>query len=48
MFLLPLGKLADIYGRKKAFAYGIATFTLASLLSGIATSIRMLISGRIL
>jgi EmrB/QacA subfamily drug resistance transporter len=41
--LLPFGKVADIYGRKKVFVYGIAVFTLASLLSGIAFSSLMFI-----
>src|SRR5208283_3973969 len=42
-FLLPVGKVADIYGRKKVFLYGIALFTLASLLSGTAFSTPMFI-----
>jgi EmrB/QacA subfamily drug resistance transporter len=42
-FLLPFGKVADIYGRKKVFAYGIAVFSLASLLAGIAHSTPMFI-----
>jgi EmrB/QacA subfamily drug resistance transporter len=42
-FLLPFGKVADIYGRKKVFAYGIAVFTLASFFSGIAFSTPMFI-----
>ena len=41
--LLPFGKVADIYGRKKVFVYGIAVFTLASLLSGMAFSSLMFI-----
>ncbi|MFO7773975.1 MAG: MFS transporter [Dehalococcoidia bacterium] len=46
--LVPAGRIADIYGRKKIFATGIAIFTLASLLSGVATSGVMLISFRVL
>ncbi len=42
-FLLPFGKVADIYGRKKVFTWGIVVFTLASLLSGIASSSPMFI-----
>jgi EmrB/QacA subfamily drug resistance transporter len=42
-FLLPFGKIADIYGRKRVFTYGIAVFTLASLLAGIAFSTPMFI-----
>lgn len=32
MFLVPFGKIADIYGRKKIFKYGIAIDFIASLL----------------
>jgi len=42
-FLLPFGKVADIYGRKKVFVYGIAVFTAASLVSGLAFSSSMFI-----
>lgn len=42
-FLIPIGKLSDIYGRKKIFVYGIFLFTLTSLLCGIASSIQQLI-----
>lgn len=48
MFLVPLGKIADIYGRKKIFLYGITVYTCASFLSGISTSIPMLIISRII
>ncbi len=41
--LLPFGKVADIYGRKKVFLYGIAVFTLASVLAGMAFSSLMFI-----
>ncbi|MBW1768952.1 MAG: MFS transporter [Deltaproteobacteria bacterium] len=47
VFLVPFGRLADIYGRKKIFAYGIVTFTLSSFLSGISVSSLMLILFRI-
>jgi EmrB/QacA subfamily drug resistance transporter len=48
MFLVPFGRLADIRGRKKVFAVGIAVYTLASLLSAYATSGEMLIALRVL
>jgi EmrB/QacA subfamily drug resistance transporter len=48
MFLVPLGRIADIYGRKRIFTYGMITYTAASLLSAISTSAAMLISSRIL
>lgn len=36
--VLPLGQLADIHGRKKLFAYGVAVYTFASLMAGLANS----------
>src|SRR5512136_164062 len=48
MFLVPFGKIADIYGRKKIFTYGVLLFTLSSLGSAISTSAAMLIGFRIL
>lgn len=47
-FLVPCGRLADIYGRKKIFLYGILLFTLSSFLCGIANSAIWLISFRVL
>jgi len=48
VFLLPFGRIADIYGRKLVFRYGILIYTASSLLSAVATSAIMLISFRIL
>lgn len=48
VFLLPFGRLADIYGRKRIFQYGIIIYTIFSLLSAISTSAAMLISFRVL
>jgi EmrB/QacA subfamily drug resistance transporter len=48
MFLVPLGKVADIYGRKRIFTYGIMTFTLGSVGSSISNSAAMLVCFRIL
>jgi EmrB/QacA subfamily drug resistance transporter len=48
MFLVPLGRIADIYGRKRICTYGMITYTAASLLSAISTSAAMLISFRVL
>jgi EmrB/QacA subfamily drug resistance transporter len=48
IFLVPFGRIADIYGRKRIFTYGIFIFTASSLLTAISTSAIMLISFRIL
>jgi EmrB/QacA subfamily drug resistance transporter len=48
MFLVPIGRLADIHGRKKVFALGTSVFTVASLLSGLAPSAALLIAARAL
>ena len=48
VFLVPFGRLADIYGRRKIFTYGILVFGISSFLSGISTSDTMLIATRIL
>src|SRR5438552_316235 len=45
-FLLLGGRAADLLGRKRLFAAGIALFSLASLLNGLAQSSGMLIVGR--
>ena len=48
MFLIPLGKLADIHGRKRVFLLGVAGYTLMSLLCSLAASESMLIAARAL
>jgi EmrB/QacA subfamily drug resistance transporter len=45
--LVPFGRIADIYGRKKIFICGIVILTLSSLFSGMANSATMLISCRV-
>lgn len=45
--LVPFGRLADIYGRKKTFAWGIVAFTATSLLCAVSTSGHMLILFRV-
>jgi EmrB/QacA subfamily drug resistance transporter len=47
MFLVPLGKLADILGRRKIFVYGISIFTFASCLSAAALNLAMLLAARV-
>ena len=46
--MLVGGKVADAYGRRRIFVTGIAVFTLASLLCGLANSTDMLIGARVL
>lgn len=46
--LVPFGRLADIYGRKKIFTYGLLAYTVSALLSAISTSGAMLITFRVL
>jgi len=41
--ILIYGKLADLYGRKPVFLFGLAIFLLGSLLCGLASSMIMLI-----
>jgi EmrB/QacA subfamily drug resistance transporter len=48
IFLVPLGKIADIYGRKRIFIYGILSFTITSFFLAISNSVTMLICFRIL
>jgi len=38
MFLVPFGRFADIYGRRKIFVYGTFAFALSSLMLGIYPS----------
>ena len=42
-FVLPFGRLADIYGRRKIFTYGVFIYTTASFLAAISSSGQMLI-----
>ncbi len=46
--LLAGGRLADLYGRRRLFLAGMATFTAASLVSGLATGEGVLLAGRVL
>jgi MFS family permease len=48
VFLVPLGRIADIYGRKRVLTYGIIAFTAFSLLLAISNSPLILISLRVL
>jgi MFS family permease len=46
MFMLPCGKIADNYGRKRVYASGLALNALASLMCALATSIEWVLFGR--
>ena len=46
--LVPAGRFADLYGRKRLFLSGVAVFTIASGLCGLATSAVALIGFRVL
>jgi EmrB/QacA subfamily drug resistance transporter len=48
MFLLPMGRIADIYGRKKIFFFGTIVYTVGSLVSALSISGSMLIACRII
>jgi EmrB/QacA subfamily drug resistance transporter len=45
-FLLLGGRLGDLYGHRRLFLIGLALFTVASLVCGLATSQHMLIGAR--
>jgi EmrB/QacA subfamily drug resistance transporter len=47
-FLLLGGRASDLFGRQRLFIAGVALFTVASLVNGIATSSGVLIGGRAL
>ena len=47
VFLVPFGRLADLYGRKKIYTFGISVFTLSSALSALAFSSESLIIFRV-
>src|ERR1700730_1728642 len=45
-FLLLGGRASDLFGRQRLFIIGLAVFTIASLVNGLASSADMLIIGR--
>jgi EmrB/QacA subfamily drug resistance transporter len=48
MFLLPFGRVADIFGRKKIFLAGTVIYTIGSLFSALSLSAPMLIACRVI
>jgi EmrB/QacA subfamily drug resistance transporter len=47
VFLITGGRLGDLYGRRRLFLFGMAGFTAANLLCGLAASPTALVVGRI-
>jgi len=47
VFLLPFGRLADIYGRKRIFSFGLFFFLAGSIWAALARSGALLIAGRV-
>jgi len=47
VFLVPFGKIADIYGRKRVFTLGMMVYTVASLFLALSPSAAMLIAFRV-
>jgi len=48
IFLIPFGRIGDIYGRKKTFLFGFILYTFSSLLCAVSPSAIFLISFRVL
>jgi EmrB/QacA subfamily drug resistance transporter len=46
--LIPSGRIADRYGRRLVFNYGLALFAAGALLSALSPSLGLLITGRVL
>ena len=47
IFVVPFGRIADIFGRKKIFVLGLSIVTVSSLLCSISSSVQMLIASRL-
>ncbi len=47
-FLVPMGRISDIKGRKKIFLLGILLYTFSSFLAAISFSAEFLISTRVI
>jgi len=48
IFLVPFGKLADIYGRKKLFLIGIIIYSISTVLIGLSQNISILLALRVI
>src|SRR4051812_10573901 len=43
IFILVFGKIADIFGRRRLYLFGLIEFTIVSLLCGFASNVGVLI-----
>jgi len=43
MFLVPMGRFADIHGRRKVFIWGVAIYAVSTILSAASVSLPMLV-----
>jgi EmrB/QacA subfamily drug resistance transporter len=48
VLLIPIGRIADITGRRRVFLGGIVLHTISSLLCGVAPTFPVLLAGRVL
>ncbi len=48
IFLVPFGRLADMFGRRRVFLYGTVVFTASSLLLALSRSVAFLLPLRVL
>ncbi len=46
IFIVPFGRVADIYGRRRIFLAGLVVVTISSMLCGISSGVYMLIASR--
>jgi EmrB/QacA subfamily drug resistance transporter len=47
VMMIPIGRIADIYGRHRIFSYGLVLFIVASILCAVSPSAMFLVSFRI-
>jgi EmrB/QacA subfamily drug resistance transporter len=47
IFVVPFGRIADMYGRKRVYIMGLSIIVISSLLCSISSSIHMLIAARV-
>lgn len=47
IFVVPFGRIADTFGRKKIFVAGLSIIVVSSLFCSVSTSVQMLIASRV-